>query len=92
MRHTLTQIREMISIFNQYHSVTINGRYHKIVLDTDNINGYGLAWMDITTHTITAQISPSTAMSIKETYLCLKVVMDQEIYREQANLTIKRCY
>lgn len=89
-RVSINVIRNMITTFNEYHKTTLNGRPHKMVLDTGNINGLGLAWMDMENKSYSAHISTSTAMTHWETYLVIKAMTDHQIYVEQSKLTIER--
>lgn len=91
MRVSLKQLQNMAEMFNKYHDVSMNGHPHKLIVE-QGINGLGLVWLNLTDLTHSQNLTPSTAMSKWETYLCLKVLTDGEIYREQAKLTIRRNY
>ena len=90
-RVTRKQIESMVDTFNKYHNVSMHGEPHKLILDP-GMNGCDLVWLNLKDHTHGPSVSPSAAMSLWETYLVLKTITDGEIYREQANLTIRRNY
>lgn len=89
MKVSVKVIRNMVETFNKYHTVTINGTDHHLMAER-GINGFEVAWVDNARHTITAHLSPSTAMSAWETYLVIKTLTDHQIYIEQSNLMIRR--
>ena len=90
-RTTEKQLKSMVETFNKYHTITMHGRPHKLII-SPGINGLDLVWYDIENGTHSQSISPSSAMSNWETYLVLKSLTDGEVYREQAKLTIRRNY
>ena len=81
----------MVENFNKYYMATINGRTCHLMAER-GINGYEVAWVENETHTIPAHVSPSTAMSAWETYLVIKTLTDNQLYIEQAKLTVQRTY
>jgi hypothetical protein len=89
MRVTTTMIKNMVALFNQYHTVTINGRAHHLMAEK-GLNGFEVAWSDNENYTLSAHVSPSTAMTTWETYLVIKTLVDNQMYVEQAHLEVKR--
>ncbi len=88
-RVTQKILNNMVETFNKYHSVTMHGRAHKLII-SPGINGLDLVWYDIENKTHSQSVSPSSAMSKWETYLVLKTLMDGCLYAEQSQLTIRR--
>ncbi len=89
MRITAATIKNMVVLYNQYHTITINGRAHHLMAEK-GLNGYEIAWSDNENYTLTAHVSPSTAMTNWETYLVLKTLIDNQMYIEQAHLEVMR--
>ena len=88
---TKKQLVSMVEVINNHYQITMHGRAHRLFLNR-GINGYEVAWMDAEKHTLSAHLTPWTALTASEAWCVIKTIMDHLVYVEQAELTITRVY